>query len=106
MKTIIIPEHTITGTNDSKVGIDWFLYWLINTDREFNVDGVSIRAAMRVEKAIKRAFDPESQVNCIELEEQDYDRLKRAAENPSQGGYPATPARAVLPWVDAIAAAM
>jgi hypothetical protein len=106
MKTIIVPTHTIPSlANDvAPVGFAWFVTWLLNTDREFNIDGVSIRSAMRIENALN-ASTSDDEAATVQLDEQDWERLKRAAESPSQGGYPVQPARGALPWIDAITGA-
>ena len=101
MKIITIPKHTIPSLpkDAEPAGFSWFVTWLLNSDREFNTDGVSIRSAMRIENALKDAGHE------VKLDEQDWERLKRAAESPSQGGYPVQPARGALPWIDAILSA-
>jgi glycosyltransferase involved in cell wall biosynthesis len=102
MKKITVPKHTIEGP-EGAVGIDWFIVWLLNTDREFNADGAAIRSAARIESALRVSTIGDS--SELHVEEQDYERLRRASESPSAGTYPANPARAVLPWVEAIASA-
>ena len=106
MKKITVPKHTIPtiDKNAKPAGFSWFVTWLLNTDREFNTDGVSIRSAMRIENALN-ASDSNEEAPMVQLDEQDWERLKRAAEAPSQGGYPVQPARGALPWIDAIVSA-
>ena len=100
MKTITIGTHTVKGLDGGEFGTIWFVRWLINNDREFNIDGQGIRSSMRIEKACDAAELEHAE--DLKLEDQDHPRLVRAAENPSTGAYPCTPARAALPWIEAI----
>lgn len=97
MKTITRAEPVQYGPNkEHTMTQDGFVLFILNGDARFNADGVGIRSGWRIEQAFRAA--PEGDVA---LEEADHARLKEAAEKPS-AGYPLSPARSCLPFVEAI----
>lgn len=87
----------------------WFFQWLIDNDCRFNADGVGIRSAVRIERALADARSPA--VKVIDLLPDDRARLHASAECPTLrrtdgstfNAYPSTNGRVYLPFVDALA---
>ena len=95
MKTITRPApHALS--DGKELSFDTFVRALINTDSRFNSDGKGIRCAMRIELAMK-----DSSAETLQLDDEDAKLLADVAEAPT-AGYPITPARFCLPFIDAI----
>lgn len=89
------------------IGTRFLVRWLIDNDIRFNSSGVGIRAAIAIEKALDEAKDQD----WLFVEQDNfYSLLKDAAEQP-QGqrgphGYPVSPGRKMLPFIDDIVNAL
>jgi len=70
-----------------------FANWLLNTCKRFNETGTQIRQAMRIEMAFAKT--------PIVLSPEDWDAIREAANAPG-APYPVQPARALVPFIDAI----
>ena len=90
-------EHTLSQGSTLTMGA--FIKVLLNTDDRFNKTGPGIRSAAKIEKSVVRS--EEDKQLFIALEDADHELLAQAAESPS-AGYPVSPARFCLPFVEAI----
>jgi hypothetical protein len=99
---IKVPTETIqlSGEKQDSMSFAGFIRWTLATHSNFNSDASGIRASARLERHIEKAEMPEE----ILLDEEDWQRLRVAVENP-QGGYPIRPGSRLLPFVDAITSA-
>ncbi len=101
MRSIKVPDLRIEITGSTEVvDFKWFVCSLLNGDERFNRTGAGIRRAMRIERALEATKGKAEMV----LDEADWFELNEAAENPS-AGYSITPARQLVPFIEAIAAA-
>jgi hypothetical protein len=91
----------------STYGLNDFCLYLVDTCRIFNETGVGIRAGARIDAAVRSVIElestglPQSKVSELILEAEDLDKLDSVCEEPDKG-YPFLPARALLPFIDAI----
>lgn len=122
MPTIPLPEPILIGLPPAeneedkrgKFGLPQLLGWLVDRDYRFNSDGPGIRTGSRVDMACRSAN------GALDLDD---DALKLVAEcleqpqmrriNPMTGAaetvpleYPIQPARALLPFLEAVAGAV
>lgn len=95
MKTITKPApHALS--DGKELSFDTFVRALINTDSRFNSDGKGIRSGMRIDLALRDASG-----ESVQLDDEDAKLLSDVAEAPT-AGYPISPARFCLPFIDAI----
>lgn len=102
MRTIEYPSVMLRANNPDgttqEVGFQWFVRSLLNADQRFNATGNGIRSAVRIERALEAK-------GTLALEEEDWKLLRDAAEHPSTGSYPLSPARSLAPYIEAIESA-
>lgn len=111
------PTNVISiGTDaDKKFYVfELFMLWAINGDARFNRDGPGIRASVRIETELakltpiameRKEDDPEQEPRFLTLKSEDRALLLESLVTPQQmkgSGYPLTPARVLLPWIDAV----
>jgi hypothetical protein len=96
MKTIEKPEPLALGEGKT-MPFDVFVGALLNSDDRFNSNGRGIRAAVRIEQALKECVDADS----LKLEDDDHALLAQVIEAPT-GGYPVRPSRFCVTFIDAI----
>lgn len=99
MRYITTPEAL--EMSGSKFSFAMFVRWLVDNDERFNMAGPGIRMGARILEAVRD--------DIAKLADDDWKMLAEAAENPTVKGqpigYPITPARGILPFVEAIAQA-
>jgi hypothetical protein len=99
MKKIKVPgtpeslRGMVTREGPVEFTFQKFVTYLLNSCKEFSADGQALRSGVRIEFAL----DSESVI----LREEDWSKLKNCALNPGVP-YPCNPARAVVPYIDAI----
>jgi hypothetical protein len=99
-RKITVPETPKTlqelMTRDGPIEFTFakFVTYLLNSCKAFSEDGAGLRAGVRIEDAL------ESTEGCV-IREDDWQRLKTCSVSPGVP-YPCTPARAVVPYIDAI----
>jgi hypothetical protein len=100
MKKITVPEtpERLKGmvTREGPVEFTFakFVTYLLNSCKEFDGDAAGLRAGVRIEEAVGSGAE-------VALREDDWQKLKACATNPGVP-YPCNPARAVVPYIDAI----
>lgn len=94
---IKVPDTVLdVGADQSQKFDFWaFIRYCISTHSVYNMDAAGIRAACRLERYI------EVPGKTLDLDMEDFNKLRQAAENPT-GGYPIRPGSKCLPFVDAI----
>jgi len=113
--TIEAPINVIPiGQEKTYYFFELFVLWAINGDRRFNGDGPGIRASMRIETELsklpairieRKEGDPEQDPRVLVLKKEDQLLLLATLTEPQQlngQGYQITPARVLLPWIDAV----
>lgn len=109
MKSIVIPapvQLTIPQPGSEQpqtvaFGIRDLIVWALDTDPSFSSGSKALRQAARIEAAIRAL--PASATELI-LDDEDVTALQAALDAPSKG-YPISPARRLLPLIDAVAQA-
>jgi hypothetical protein len=107
-------EPIVIGDKPYTYSMPQLVKWLVDTCKAFNESGVGIRASVRIEQTF--AVGDVAPVS-VTLSEEDWQRLRDAAETPDSG-YPSLTARdgdkvlaqiplarQMLPFIDAIAEA-
>ncbi|MEN6535515.1 MAG: hypothetical protein ABFD89_17760 [Bryobacteraceae bacterium] len=101
---------TINGQDKQFFIFEGLMVWAINGDKRFNQDGPGIRASVRIETELAKLppiakEDQTQEPRFLVLKQEDQALLLDSLVNPQQmngGGYPLTPARVLLPWIDAV----
>jgi len=100
MKKITVPEtpECLKGMVTREGPIEFtfakFVTYLLNSCKEFSGDSAGLRAGVRIEESVGDGDE-------VTLREDDWAKLKACALNPGVP-YPCSPARAVVPYIDAI----
>ncbi len=105
MKKITYPQPfklTINGET-SDYSLANFTVYLLDSCRVFNDTGKAIRAATRIETKVRESLQTEVPDNgrVIILDDDDWALLSGVCEEPDKG-MPFSPARILLPIIDAI----
>ena len=94
-RKIVIPTKVLDIPDQKPFAFANFILWTLATHPQYNSDAQCIRAACRLEAAMKDG------PSFIVLDEEDWKRLVGAVETPA-GGYPIRPGSRMMPFVDAI----
>ncbi len=73
--------------------------YLSDTDIEFNRDLKGTKSSIRIDTEIRKA--KKENLKVLTLDDEDWKRLKKAAEEPSNG-YPLRPAKRIKPFIDTL----
>jgi hypothetical protein len=89
-----------TGT----YGLNELCLYFVDSCKAFNETGIGIRSSARIDSEIRKNVDlaaSGTEVQVLILDAIDVDRLASVCEEPDRG-YPLTPARILIPFIDAI----
>ena len=106
MKSVIIPapvQLTIPQPGSEQpqtvaFGLRDLIVWALDTDPSFSSGSKALRQAARIEAAIRALSESATE---LVLDDEDVTALQSALDAPSKG-YPISPARRLLPLIDAI----
>jgi hypothetical protein len=116
LKKIKIPSSIRIRLEGNMVDYEFgdFVINLLNTQDYFNMNGLGIRSAVRIETKIKKQLEAANkdqegnkisdEASFVILDEPDWKVLLEAAENPTRG-YDLKPSRVILPFIEAICTA-
>lgn len=98
MRYIEIPEPLQAGGQE--FGVRDLIRAINDRESRFNADGAGVRASCRIDAAL----DASEGRPYVRLTDDDWQRLCDALQAPSCG-FPVTPARVLVPFIDAITGA-
>jgi hypothetical protein len=96
--TVELPDGSKKSEEIELSALEVYAY-LSDSDNEFNSDLKGTKSSMRIDTAIRNA--KKESLSYLVLEEEDWKRLKNAAEKPS-AGYPIRPAKRIQPFIEAV----
>lgn len=97
------PEGDAADTRP-EFGVPELLAWAVNNEPAFNRDGPGIRAGARIEAALATWAATDPHPATLRIDAAAWKIASEVLETPT-AGYPITPARRLLPFLDAIATA-
>ena len=107
MKSIVIPapiQLTLSQPGSEQpqtvaFGLRDLIVWALDSEPTFSASAKALRQSARIEAALRALSESSTE---LVLDDEDVTALQSALDAPSKG-YPISPARRLLPLVDAIA---